>query len=219
MNPIERWRSLDRKLVAILRGIRPDEVDEILTVLIESGLRAIEIPLNSPEPFKSITRAVGLSEELAGDTAIIGAGTVLTPHDVNRVRDCGGQIIVSPNTDPAVIAASVDAGLISMPGVFTASEALLALKHGAHALKFFPASILGADGIAAIRAVVPPGTELCAVGGIEPSQLADYLAAGVSGFGIGSQLYRPGVSGDFVQERSKALVAAYDRLSGRPVEC
>src|SRR3954447_3969565 len=145
---------MKRPLVAILRGVKPEETGDIVDVLIESGMTAIEIPLNSPDPFRSIAIAI----KKAPAKILIGAGTVLTPEDVERLHDVGGRLMVSPNVDPDVIASARERGMVTMPGVFTATEALLAARHGASALKFFPAGVLGPVGITPIRAVLPTGT-------------------------------------------------------------
>jgi 2-dehydro-3-deoxyphosphogalactonate aldolase len=196
-----------RPLVAILRGIAPAEAEAAMEALISAGIGLIEVPLNSPEPFESIRMMAGK----AGTRARIGAGTVLTVAEVTAVKDAGGQIIVSPNRDDAVIRAAKAAGLDSYPGVFTATEALGALAAGADALKFFPADILGPAGIKAISAVLPKGVPLLAVGGVDHANIADYLQAGVAGFGIGSSLYKPGLSAEEIGRRAAAMVAAYDR--------
>jgi 2-dehydro-3-deoxyphosphogalactonate aldolase len=194
-----------RPLVAILRGIRPDEAEAALEALIAGGIGIIEVPLNSPDPFDSIARMA----KRAGDRAIVGAGTVLSPDEVTAVRDAGGRIIVSPNRDDAVIRATKAARLDSYPGVFTATEALGALAAGADALKFFPADVLGPAGIKAIAAVLPKGVPLLAVGGVDAGNIADYLKAGVAGFGIGSSLYKPGMAADEIGRRAASMVAAY----------
>lgn len=209
VEPLEAWRGLDRKLVAILRGVRSEETAEIVSGLIEAGFRAIEIPLNSPDPFRSIEVAVDVAANVAAP-CLIGAGTVLTAEDVARVAGLGGNLIVSPNTDASVIEATAAAGLASAPGCFTATEALLALKAGATALKFFPASLLGPAGIRAIQAVLPPDTPLCAVGGVSDADFAAYLAAGLDGFGLGSSLYKPGAAAADVIAKGVAAVQAYD---------
>lgn len=195
-----------RPLIAILRGIRPEEAEAMLEVLIGAGMGLIEVPLNSPEPFASIA---AMAKKSAG-RARVGAGTVLTPDEVARVKAAGGQIIVSPNRDDAVIRASKAAGLDSYPGVFTATEALGALAAGADALKFFPADVLGAAGIRAISAILPKGTPLLAVGGVDAGNIAAWLQAGIAGFGIGSSLYKPGMGASEVGDRARAMVAAYD---------
>lgn len=199
-----------RPLVAILRGIRPDEAEAALEALIAAGIGLIEVPLNSPEPFDSIARMVRRS---AG-RARIGAGTVLATDEVARLKAVGGEIVVSPNTDPAVIRATKAAGLASFPGVFTATEALAAIAAGADALKFFPADLLGPAGVKAIATILPKHVPLLAVGGVDASNIGAWLAAGIAGFGIGSSLYKPGLGADEVGQRAAAMVAAYDRASG-----
>jgi len=192
-------------LVAILRGIRPDEAEATLEALIASGIGLIEVPLNSPKPLESIA----IMAERAGGRARIGAGTVLTVDEVKAVADAGGTLIVSPNRDDDVIRATKAAGLDSFPGVFTATEALGAIRAGADALKFFPPDILGPAGIKAIATILPPRVPLLAVGGVDASNIADYIKAGVAGFGIGSSLYKPGLSVAEVGARAKAMVAAW----------
>lgn len=195
-----------RPLVAILRGITPDESLAVLEGLITAGIRIIEVPLNSPEPLKSIKAMA----TVARGRAIVGAGTVLTTADVTAVKEAGGQIVVSPNRDDAVIAATKAAGLRSYPGVFTATEALGAIAAGADALKFFPADLLGPKGIKAIAAILPKGFPLLAVGGVDASTMGDYLKAGVVGFGIGTSLYVPGRHPEEVAARARQMVVAYD---------
>lgn len=206
------WSGMERKLVAILRGIRPDEVEEIVTGLIEAGFRAIEIPLNSPAPFNSIERAVQVANATAPGLCMIGAGTVLTVDEQHSVKAAGGNLIVSPNANPDVIKAAATAGMTCLPGVFTPTEAHMALASGAHGLKFFPASLLGPQGIAAIKVILPEGTQLCAVGGIEPRHFATYSTAGVQGFGLGSCLYKPGKTVADIMASARAAIAAYDEM-------
>lgn len=206
MNVKPRWPALRRGLVAILRGIRPHEALGAIEALVAEGFEAAEIPLNSPDPFESISRAA----RAFGERCLIGAGTVLTPEDVDRLAECGGRLIVSPNFDSQVIAQAGALGLVSMPGVFTASEALLALRAGASALKFFPACVLGPSGIAAIRAILPPETIIGAVGGVSETSFAAYAKVGVKVFGLGSSLYKPGDTADDVRAKARAAVAAYD---------
>jgi 2-dehydro-3-deoxyphosphogalactonate aldolase len=197
---------MKRPLVAILRGVRPDEAEGIVDVLIENGMTAIEIPLNSPDPFRSIAIAVKKSPA----DILIGAGTVLTPEDVERLHDVGGRLMVSPNVDPEVIASARQRGMVTMPGVFTATEALLAARAGASALKFFPAGILGASGISAIRAVLPADLMIAAVGGISDRNFAEYTKTGIHAFGLGTSLYKPGMTAAEVASRAQATVRAYD---------
>jgi len=197
-------------LVAILRGIRPAEVEAVLESLVAAGIGLIEVPLNSPDPLDSIA----ILARQAGARAIVGAGTVLDVDQVDAVAAAGGQMIVSPNRDDAVIAATRSAGLLSFPGVFTATEALGAIAAGAHALKFFPADLLGPAGIRAIATILPPEMPLLAVGGVDASNIADYLKAGIAGFGIGSSLYKPGMSAGEVGRRAAEMMAAWQAVSG-----
>lgn len=187
-------------LVAILRGIRPEDVEEVGQALIDAGFTAIEVPLNSPRPFASIERLA----RCVGESAIVGAGTVLTAQDVTRVQDAGGRLIVSPNCDEEVVGATVKAGLAALPGFFTATEAFSALRLGANALKLFPAEAASPTVVRALRAVLPKDTPLLVVGGVTPETLAPWLAAGADGFGLGSALYRPGATG---QEVARAAAA------------
>jgi 2-dehydro-3-deoxyphosphogalactonate aldolase len=198
---------MKRKLVAILRGVKPDEAEGIVSALIEAGMTAIEIPLNSPDPFRSIEIAV--KQAPAG--ILIGAGTVLMADDVDRLHDVGGKLMVSPNVDTQVLARAHERSMVTMPGVFTPTEALLAARAGASSLKFFPANVLGASGIAAIRAVLPGNTMIAAVGGVSDQNFAEYFKAGVTAFGLGSSLYKPGMTAADVAARAKVTIAAYDR--------
>ena len=197
---------MTRNLVAILRGVKPEEVEEIGAALIEAGITLIEVPLNSPEPFDSISRLV----RRFGDDALIGAGTVLTPADVDRILDVGGKLVVSPNCDPAVISRTIEKGMVSMPGVFTPTECFQAIAAGARTLKLFPGSMAGPEGLKAIKAVMPSDVELYAVGGAAPDDLTDWVAAGAAGFGIGSYLFKPGMTAPDVASRAAKMVAAYD---------
>jgi len=197
---------MKRPLVAILRGIKPEETAGIVDVLVESGMTAIEIPLNSPDPFRSIEIAV----KKAPAGILIGAGTVLTVEAVDRLHEAGGRLMVSPNVDVEVIARARSHGMVTMPGVFTPTEALLAAKAGASSLKFFPASVLGAAGITAIRAVLPADMMIAAVGGVSDNNFVDYVKAGVVAFGLGSSLYKPGMTAADVAARARATIDAYD---------
>lgn len=196
-----------RHIIAILRGITPDEAVPVCTALVEAGVTLIEVPLNSPNATDSIARAVAA---LAG-RAEIGAGTVLTREDVRAVAAAGGTFIVSPDTNPQVIAETVVLGMKSYPGVFTPSDAFTAIRTGATGLKFFPAEVLGSKGIKAMKAVLPPDLPLYAVGGANPDNFSEFFAAGCAGFGLGTYLFAPGRSADEVAMRAATAVAAYDR--------
>ncbi|WP_342711345.1 2-dehydro-3-deoxy-6-phosphogalactonate aldolase [Bradyrhizobium sp. B124] len=198
---------MKRPLVAILRGVKPDEALGIVSALLEADMTAIEIPLNSPEPFRSIE----IAAKLAPADVLIGAGTVLTTGDVDRLHDAGGRLMVSPNVDVDVLARARHHAMITMPGVFSPTEALLAARAGASSLKFFPASVLGASGISAIRAVLPPDVMLAAVGGVSDQNFAEYVKAGIRAFGLGSSLYKPGMTAADVAVRAKVTIEAYDR--------
>jgi 2-dehydro-3-deoxyphosphogalactonate aldolase len=199
---------MSRNIIAILRGITPDEAPMIAGVLISAGITKIEVPLNSPDPLRSIQRMT----ETFGDQALIGAGTVLTPAQVAQVREAGGKLIVSPNTDPAVITATKAAGLLSYPGAMTPTDCFIALQAGADGLKMFPGELIGPTGLRAMRAVLPKGTEVLAVGGANAGNFAAWVAAGADGFGIGSALYKPGDDAATVDEKAQAIVAAYDAV-------
>ena len=176
-------------LVAILRGVRPDEAVAIGRALFDAGWRLIEVPLNSPEPLRSIEALVQALPE-----ALVGAGTVLTPAAVRDVHAAGGRMIVAPNFDAAVVRESVRLGMVSLPGVMSPTEAFAALAAGAAALKLFPAEAIAPAVVKALRAVLDPTVRVLPVGGITPANIADYRAAGASGFGIGSSLYKPGMT-------------------------
>jgi len=204
------WPALRRSLVAILRGIAPGEAEPVISALIEEGFEAIEIPLNSPDAFTSIAAAV----KLAPQGVLIGAGTVLELEQVDRLNEVGGRLMVSPNVDPVIIARAGSHGMVTMPGVLTPTEALLAVKAGASGLKFFPANLIGPAGIQAISVVLPPGTVIGAVGGVSDKDFSAYAAAGIRTFGLGSSLYRPGITPGEVRARARATVAAYDSVFG-----
>ena len=195
---------LDRcPLVAIIRGVEPDEVEAVGGAIHEGGIRIVEVPLNSPDPLASIERLV----RQFGDDVLVGAGTVLDRADVRRVSDIGGRLIVSPNTNPEVIAAAAEAGLVSLPGYFTPSEAFAALRAGAHGLKLFPAEAASPAVLKAQLAVVPREVPVIVVGGIKHNNMQPWLEAGAAGFGLGSGLYRPGQSAAETLEHARAYVA------------
>lgn len=201
---------MTRALIGILRGIRPDEAVEVAEAVLAAGITSIEVPLNSPDPFRSLRAMV----DAHGGRGRFGSGTVLSPEDVARVAEAGGELVVSPNCDVEVIRATKAAGLSSYPGVFTASECFSALGAGADALKIFPADLMGPSGIRALRAVLPPETQVYAVGGAAASSFGAWMAAGVNGFGVGTALYLPGMSAADVGRAAAETVAAYDAVVG-----
>ena len=194
-------------LIAIVRGVTPDDAEAIGQALFENGIRIIEVPLNSPDPLKSIER---LAASL-GDSALVGAGTVLKPHQVADVRAAGGRIIVSPNVNKDVIAAAASDGLVSIPGYFTPTEAFQALDAGATALKLFPAEAAGPTVLKAQLAVIPRDVPLLAVGGIKPDNMHPWLDAGARGFGLGGGLYQPGQTADETAAKARAYVEGLRR--------
>jgi len=196
-----------RHIIAILRGITPPETIAVCEALISAGITMIEVPLNSPEPLRSI----GDAAKAFDGQAMIGAGTVLSRSDVDKVADAGGKFVVSPDANPEVIEATVERGLASYPGVFSPSEAFTAIRSGATGLKFFPAEVLGPKGIKAMKAVLPPTIPLYAVGGANPDNFGEYFAAGCAGFGLGTYIYKPGMSVNEVAQRAATAVAAYDQ--------
>ena len=201
-------------LVAILRGIRPDEAVSIGHALADAGFRVLEVPLNSPQPMESIRR---LSQSL-GDTFLIGAGTVMTPAQVKEVAAAGGRLIVMPHADTAVIRAAKDARMVCVPGVATPTEAFAALAAGADGLKLFPADQVSPAALKAWRAVLPKELPVLPVGGIAPDNMAAWVAAGAQGFGIGAALYAPGLDADEVARRARAFAQAWTAVSPKSQE-
>jgi 2-dehydro-3-deoxyphosphogalactonate aldolase len=194
-------------IVAIIRGVRPDEVEAVAEALYSGGVRVIEVPMNSPDPLVSIKKLAAWSDRL-----VCGAGTVLSPEVVDQVVEAGGQIIVSPNTNAAVIRRTVERGLKSMPGFGSASEAFVACEAGARHLKLFPAGSYGPGHVKALLDVLPKDATVMPVGGVKPDTMADWWAAGARGFGMGGDLYKPGFTPEEVHVRAKAAVAAVNRL-------
>lgn len=192
-------------LIAILRGITPDEAEAVGAALIAAGFRLIEVPLNSPDPFRSIETLV----QHFGDDAVVGSGTVMSPENARRTVDVGGTLVVMPHSDPAVIRAAKSAGAWCFPGVATPTEGFAAIAAGADGLKLFPGEALPPAVIKAWKAVFPPDIALIPVGGITPERIAEYIAAGAAGFGIGSALYKPGVDAAEIKRRAASFVEAW----------
>jgi 2-dehydro-3-deoxyphosphogalactonate aldolase len=194
-------------LVAIIRGVTPADAEATARAIFEGGIRIIEVPLNSPEPLESIRR---ISEAL-GQHALVGAGTVLDPADVRKVKDAGGRIVVAPNMDAAVIRATVEAEMVASPGVFTPTEAFAALAAGAHVLKLFPAEGASPAVVKAQKAVLPKDVPLVVVGGVAPDNIASWIEAGADGAGLGSALYKPGQDPQLTFEKARQFVVAVTR--------
>ncbi len=201
---------MSRSIIAILRGLTPSDAAATGQALIDAGIDKIEVPLNSPDPLDSI----GLIAREFGDHALIGAGTVLTTEQVDAVAGVGGKLIVSPNCDAQVISHTHQLGLESWPGIFTPTEAFAALKAGATGLKLFPGALAGPAGLSALRAVLPIGTKVYAVGGAGPENFGEWIKASADGFGIGSALFKPGMAVSEVADRAARIVAAYDEAAG-----
>jgi 2-dehydro-3-deoxyphosphogalactonate aldolase len=209
MSAVEDFRRYfaECPLVGIIRGVTPAEAEGIAGALYEGGIRIIEIPLNSPQPLESIR----IIAEKFGDRTLVGAGTVLDPDDVAKVKDAGGRLIVAPNTDIPVIEATVAAGMVSSPGYFTPSEAFDAILAGAHSIKLFPAEAASPKVVKAHKAVLPKDIPLVVVGGVTPEAIAGWLEGGADGFGLGGGLYRPGQDIHATLEKTRAYVTAVRR--------
>jgi 2-dehydro-3-deoxyphosphogalactonate aldolase len=201
---------MTREIIAILRGITPKEALPIAQCLIDAGITQIEVPLNSPDPFKSIE---AMTREFGNDV-VIGAGTVLTVEQAVTLREAGGTLVVSPDCNPQVIAAAAAMGMQAIPGVMTPTECFAALRAGAAGLKLFPAFVVGPAGLQAMRAVLPTKTRTYAVGGVGPDNFAEWRAAGADGFGIGTGIYQPGFTVADIAPRADRIVASYDKVFG-----
>ncbi len=212
VNVEQLWQ--DMPIVAILRGVRPDEAIEVGRVLLEAGIKFIEVPLNSPDPYDSIRL---LSEDLEGE-CLCGAGTVLTPEQVDMVYAAGGRLIVSPNTNSAVIGRTIEKNMVSMPGCYTPTEAFDAVAAGASFLKLFPADSAGIDHLKAIKTVLPKNIRVVATGGVDATNMAEWFSAGVSGLGVGGSLYKPDVSLFDLRSKAEALVEGYCAFQNQPAE-
>ena len=206
MTNINKIFNSRRPLIAILRGITPLEAESVSDVLVEAGISIIEVPLNSPKPFETIERMV----KFHGDNGVFGAGTVLREYDVYRVQEVGGKIIVSPNLNTLVVKKTKELNMYSIPGVFTATECFDALDSGADALKLFPASLLKEENFRALQAVLPENTVSIAVGGISENVFLSWLKVNITGFGLGSSLYKPGMLIEQVKLQAEKIVKAYD---------
>ena len=210
MNRLEQCFA-EMPIVAIVRGVQPDEAVAVGEAIAAAGIRIVEVPLNSPQPLVSIERLAAA----LGDRCIIGAGTVLTTDEVSAVADAGGVIAVSPNADPSVVTRCLEVGVTPMPGWATVTEAFAVYQAGARYLKLFPAGTYGPGHVKAARAVLPSELKVIAVGGVGAGQVRDWLHAGVDGFGIGSELYKAGAAPDEVNERAKKVVAAVRNATAR----
>jgi 2-dehydro-3-deoxyphosphogalactonate aldolase len=200
-----------RPIISILRGIEPDAVVAVAEAILAAGIAMIEVPLNSPDPLTSIARLA----QAMGNRCLCGAGTVLRVADVEAVHAVGARLVVTPNTNPAVIARSAALGMTTMPGFATATEAFAAIDAGASGLKLFPASVYGPAHVKALKAVLPPAIDLYAVGGVDATSIPQWMAAGIAGFGLGSDIYAPGRSAAEAGRRAAAFVAAFDAAAGQ----
>lgn len=199
---------MTRNIIAILRGITPDQALEVAAVLIDAGVTKIEVPLNSPDPISSIARL----QKQFGEEALIGAGTVISVSQVAQVATTGARLIVSPNNDPSVIRATKAANMQSFPGVMTPTEVFSALASGADGLKLFPGEVIGPAGLKAMRAVIPQEVPLFAVGGVSAQNMGEWIRSGAAGFGIGSAIYKPGDSTIVIARKAREIVDAWDAV-------
>lgn len=206
-----KFSDFSPPLVAILRGLPPEDAQWVGDVLYAAGFRILEVPLNRPGAVDAIAQLVARG----WPDALIGGGTMLDEADVDAVYAAGGRMLVAPNCNPAVIRHAAALGMLCAPGIATPSEAFIALDAGAHALKLFPAEAIGTAGLAALRSTLPDGTDFWPVGGVTPASLTDWVTAGATGFGIGSALYRPGVSADDLAATARAFMAAWQDASAR----
>jgi 2-dehydro-3-deoxyphosphogalactonate aldolase len=208
---MEQWQDALKTLplVAILRGLRPAEALDVGEMLVEAGFRIVEVPLNSPDPFDSIKLLV----QALGKRAIVGAGTVLNVADVETLHAVGGQICISPNTNPDVIRRAKALGMISFPAFFTPTEAFSAIDAGADAIKLFPAELAGTTGLKAMKAVLPKHVPVFPVGGVTPENMKDFIDAGASGFGIGSAVFKPGDTPEIVFKKARAFVEGWEAIN------
>jgi 2-dehydro-3-deoxyphosphogalactonate aldolase len=208
------WPKGVAPIIAILRGVRGDEIVDIATGLLDAGIGAIEVPLNSPQPIETIKRLCATF----GNRCLCGAGTVLDPNEVDAVYQAGARLIVTPNTEPAVIERAAELGLIVIPGFATATEAFRALQAGASGLKLFPAGTYGPNHLRALRDVLPKTVPLFAVGGVGSANLANWFEAGAFGVAIGGELYRPGDKASIVSERASTMVAAWRAMTKKQTQ-
>ena len=207
---MEHWLEGKSPLVAILRGLEPERAVDVASALLESGFDILEVPMNSPEPLRSI----GSIAAAIGDRALVGAGTVLAEQQVDRLIDAGARLVVSPNCNPAVIAHAAARSMVVLPGVFTASEMFAAIDAGASGLKIFPDELMKPTGIKAAKAVLPPDVPVLVVGGIHAGNMRDYLIAGATGFGMGGSVFRPGKPLEQIAQDARAIVEAFNNASG-----
>ena len=208
---MDHWLEGKLPLVAILRGLEPERAVDVAWALLESGFDILEVPMNSPEPLRSI----GSIAAAIGDRALVGAGTVLAEQQVDRLIDAGARLVVSPNCNPAVIAHAAARSMVVLPGVFTASEMFAAIDAGASGLKIFPAELMPPAGIKAAKAVLPPDVPVLVVGGIHAGNMRDYLAAGATGFGMGGSVFRPGKPLAQIAQDARAIVEAFNNAASR----